>query len=82
MATRRLLQPISFGALAVLAGCGGRGGDPTRPATTPRAATSGVPERLRDAPCPDVPDLPGFRCARLDVPLHRRGPGASATATR
>jgi pimeloyl-ACP methyl ester carboxylesterase len=71
MAARRLLPVL--GACAALAGCG-RGGDGAAATTTTAAAPAPAPApRLTATACGD---LPGFRCARLAVPLHRRGPRA------
>ena len=68
-----------MGLLAV-GGCGG-GGDATAPpastapagARTTTAAARPQP-RLRPGACPER--LPGYRCATITVPLHRRGPHA------
>ena len=70
MAARRSVSVL--GACAALAGCGGGGDAPATTTTTAAAARAPAP-RLADAPCTD---LRGFRCARLGVPLHRRGPRA------
>jgi pimeloyl-ACP methyl ester carboxylesterase len=69
MAARGLL--VLLGTCAALAGCGAGSAAPVRTTAAggpPRAA----PPRLAGAAC----HLPGFRCARLTVPLHRRGPRA------
>lgn len=65
-------------ACAALSACGGDGGggrsDPgTRAAPTTNAVAPAAPPRLADTTCNG---LPGFRCAELTVPLHRRGPRA------
>jgi len=54
-------------AAAALAGCGGGGHRPATPAT----ASAPARPQLHDTRC-DL-ELPGFRCAQLRVPLHRRG---------
>jgi pimeloyl-ACP methyl ester carboxylesterase len=54
----------------VLVACGGGSG--TVRTTTTRADGAPPAPKLRPRACPDVA---GFRCFALTVPLHRRGPG-------
>jgi pimeloyl-ACP methyl ester carboxylesterase len=71
MATRRLV--FVLGACAALAGCGGGGGAPPTTTTAAHPAPRAPAPGLTAAACSE---LPGFRCAQLEVPLHRRGPRA------
>jgi pimeloyl-ACP methyl ester carboxylesterase len=71
---------VLVGAVAALAVAGCGGGRSTPPATTTAstatargdAAIANAAPILRPRTCP--PDLAGFRCLALTVPLHRRGP--------
>ena len=71
MRTRRI---VLLGTTALATGCAGAGATPMAPPTTPpspappRAAAAAT--HLAPARCPE---LRGFRCATLRVPLHRRG---------
>jgi pimeloyl-ACP methyl ester carboxylesterase len=67
---------VVIGMALLAAGCGGAAPSSTAPAvtaTTTAEAAAPAP-RLRPASCPER--LPGFRCATLAVPVHRRGPHA------
>ena len=50
--------------------------DPRAPPRRPAARATPRRDRSRGCAPPPVPALPGFHCATLTVPLHRRGPHA------
>src|SRR4051794_9293829 len=71
----RVVLAAALAGLWAGSGCGG-GAATTATTTTrpPAGAAAATPAALRFGACPQP--LPGFRCARLTVPLHRRGPHA------
>jgi pimeloyl-ACP methyl ester carboxylesterase len=65
---------VIVGGVLAVAGCGGGGSGPAVPKAMTTVAARPAPAALRWGACPQA--VPGFRCATLTVPLHRRGPRA------